>query len=194
MQPQDPFAPQPQQPQSPQPTPQFQPPQPQQMPLTDPAFNPQATQQPSFAQPPVVASVEDPGKSLSLAGVITGVLIPIVGIPLSVIGMMKSKKAGYSGKLGVVGIFVGIASFVLSVILTIAVPLILASSLNDSAISTDEINTAKEEINNDFENEYGISEENVDYQLLGKCVAAKGVDYNSEEAVQQANKECLAEQ
>ena len=50
----------------------------------------------------------DPGKSLSIIGIILGVLLPPIGLLLSIIGISQSKKAGHRGTIGVLGVVVGI--------------------------------------------------------------------------------------
>lgn len=57
---------------------------------------------------------------MSIAGIICGVLVPVVGLILSIIGRNKSKQAGFDGKLGTIGLIVSIVFIVLWIIGAIA--------------------------------------------------------------------------
>ncbi len=132
VQPQQPI--QPEQPLSQQPMP------PQQQ------FNPAAN---NVAQPayPSAAYGVDPGKSLSLAGLVVAIVLPIVGIPMAAIGMTKSKSAGYSGKLGKIGIIVGIISAIVISILAFVLPYIAAKNATDDfREATSSLNAPKDTI------------------------------------------------
>lgn len=81
---------------------------------------------PGYApQPPLpgVAPVENPGQGYGIAGIILGVLaIWPVGLPLSIVSMVKSSKANASKTLGIVGLVLNIlASLATVFILLIAI-------------------------------------------------------------------------
>ncbi|MFL0410245.1 hypothetical protein ACH0AH_03605 [Microbacterium paludicola] len=72
----------------------------------------QYPQQPGYP----AAGPVDPGRGMSIAGIICGVLVPVVGLILSIIGRNKSKQAGFDGKLGTIGLIVSIVFIVLWII------------------------------------------------------------------------------
>ena len=92
------------------------------------------TQDPAAAAA-ATPGADDPGKILSIVGLITAIFTPLIGIILSAVGMQKSKKAGYSGKLGLAGIIVGIAVIVLVILTFVIIFLITASAVNNTASS-----------------------------------------------------------
>jgi hypothetical protein len=101
-------------------------------------FTSPAPQDQQMAPQPQV-STEDPGKTLSILGICL-FIIPIIGISLSIIGMMKSKGSGYSGKLGKIGVGVNIASIVLSLLFFVVFPILFAKhavdQLSNSQVTT----------------------------------------------------------
>lgn len=177
MQPQNQFdpsanqPPQPQQPTSPPPTP----PQPvQQANAPVPPTNLGQPQQPLAT--PTQAYNADPGKTLSTVGLITGIFVPIAGIPISAFGMSKSKRAGFDGKLGKTGIIVGSISAALGIILFIVMTIISLTTANtildkaskDLGVSSDGKNNFS--ISSDkeaFGVKYGMSRTDVE-KVLGK--------------------------
>jgi hypothetical protein len=121
--------------------PQAMPPQPQTFvpegAVPDPSASQQAyaasQPQPQYQQlapEPAAFGAQDPGKTLSLIGIFL-FIIPIIGISLSIVGMMKSKQAGYNGKLGKIGIGVNIASIVLSFIVFVVLPVVFTKNAAD---------------------------------------------------------------
>jgi len=183
MQPQDPYDP------NQQPQPQPQPPVPPQP--VAPADAPVVGQTPYPQQPAAV--MEDPGKTLSLVGVIVAIFIPIVGIPLAAVGMSKSKSAGYSGKLGLAGIIVGAVSILLTLVLTVVVPLMLANSLSDKVKEGASNSLNSSSPSTDDSSTDSSSSAKPDFMKLGECITAKGVDPNDLDAYTKASEECRAE-
>lgn len=171
-------------------------PQPQQ-PEQVPPVNPPIMSQPQYAQP---APTEDPGKTLSLVGVITAVFIPIVGIPLAAVGMSKSKGAGYSGKLGLAGIIVGVVSILLSLVVFIALPIMAANSLKDqykqdggSSLDSSPQETELPADSTETTPSSGSSSSSKPSAItMGECMQAKNVDPNDFDAYLKASKECEA--
>ena len=77
--------------------PQYQP-QPQYTPLPQPQYT-----QPQQPQPPTAQT--DPGKTLGIVGFIFAfVFLHAIGLPVSIMGYVKSKKAGFKNPLAVAGI------------------------------------------------------------------------------------------
>lgn len=63
---------------------------------------------------PVVAN--DPGKTIGIVGFALSFVIGLAGLILSIIGYVKSKKAGYNNGLALAGIIIGAVSTVISII------------------------------------------------------------------------------
>lgn len=122
----------------------------------------------------------DPGKNLSLIGLIL-FLMPIIGIPLSVIGMSKSKKAGYSGKLGQTGIIAGIIGIVVITIFSIVFPFIFLKAVTNTGVNERQQTT--EQRTQDAQARIKVAE----------CVIEKGVDASDGDAYARATRECEAE-
>ena len=57
-----------------------------------------------------------PGKGLGIAGLILAILIPLVGLILSIIAKSQSKKAGYKNGPATAGIWISIVLMVLGAI------------------------------------------------------------------------------
>lgn len=128
-QPQQPAQAQPWQPATPVSTPEPQPttqPETQAQPEAAPATveQPQATpqppqpQQPVFTQPQVAQPLQpahDPGKVFSILGLVFAfIALQLPGLILSIIGLKKSKKAGFPTTLAVVGIILNILFMVIT--------------------------------------------------------------------------------
>ncbi|HEX7484072.1 MAG TPA: hypothetical protein VF281_02880 [Candidatus Saccharimonadales bacterium] len=91
-----------------------------------PAFVPQ--QQPSYQAP----AVANPGKGLGIAGFILAFFVPIVGLPLSIVAFLKSKKANMKNGLALAGIILNSVFLVVGVAI-IAMSIIAFGSLKNSA-------------------------------------------------------------
>ncbi|QAY62971.1 hypothetical protein ET495_06630 [Xylanimonas allomyrinae] len=83
-------------------------------------------------QPMYASSVEDPGKTLGLVGLIGAFVAPLVGLICSIIGYNKSKKAGFDNKLALWGIIVSAAFTVISLL---ACLLLLLGAVADASAS-----------------------------------------------------------
>jgi hypothetical protein len=129
-QPQQPAQAQPWQPAAPVNTPEPQPttqPETQAQPEAAPATveQPQAApqppqpQQPVFTQPQVAQPLQpahDPGKVFSILGLVFAfIALQLPGLILSIIGLKKSKKAGFPTTLAVVGIILNILFMVITI-------------------------------------------------------------------------------
>ena len=80
------------------------------------------------AGPPAAPPADFPGKTLGIVGLVLAVLIPLVGLIVSIIAQNQSKAAGYPNKLAKIGLIVGIVLTVLIVILYITVFAVAFSS------------------------------------------------------------------
>jgi hypothetical protein len=79
------------------------------------------------AQINIAPSAVDPGKKLSIIGIVLAFLVPIAGIVVSIIAKNTSKKAGYNNKLAVRGLIVSIVFTVISLMVGI---LLMLSAIN----------------------------------------------------------------
>ena len=80
---------------------------------------PQAPTAPTYGPPAVQGPV--PGKTMGIVGLILAFLLPLVGLILSIIAVVQSKKAGVKNTPGVIGIIVGALFTVLALVFIIVV-------------------------------------------------------------------------
>ncbi len=86
---------------------------------------------PPPAPQPAAAPADFPGKQLGLVGLILAILVPLVGLIISVVANNQSKAAGYPNQLAKIGIIVGAILTVLGaigIILSIVLPLALVGA------------------------------------------------------------------
>lgn len=117
-----------------QPQPQYQP-QPEFTPPTPPA----QPQYPQPEQPQTTVPSTDPGKTLGIVGfVFAFIFLHAIGLPLSIAGYVKSKKAGFSNPLALAGIILN------SIFLVLLVPFILLGAITAISYSgiTDRANNS----------------------------------------------------
>ena len=74
-----------------------------------PQYN--APQQPGAALP-----ADYPGKTLGLVGLILAIVVPLVGLIISLVAQKQSKDAGYPNQLAKIGVIIGIILVVLGII------------------------------------------------------------------------------
>lgn len=68
---------------------------------------------------PVGVSASNPGKGFGIAGIILGVLMMwAIGLPLSIVSLVKSKKAHASSVLGIIGLVLNILAILGSIAIT----------------------------------------------------------------------------
>lgn len=82
-------------------------------------------------QQPAAAPADFPGKQLGLVGLILAILVPLVGLIISVVANNQSKAAGYPNQLAKIGIIIGAILTVLGaigIILSIVLPLALVGA------------------------------------------------------------------
>ncbi len=92
-------------------------PNPAPQPETNPMPDQPLQSQPVMAQPVPTANpaAEDPGKSLSVFGLILAFLVPLAGLIVSIVAASKSKKAGFKNGTAKLGIILSIIFTVLSI-------------------------------------------------------------------------------
>lgn len=57
-----------------------------------------------------------PGKTLGLVGLILAIVVPLVGLILSIVAQNQSKAAGYPNQLAKIGVIIGAILLVLGII------------------------------------------------------------------------------
>jgi|GEM_PF-704050 len=150
MYPNDPSTP-PEQPEQPNPVPvqsEFESTQPQPEP-TQPQVVEQPAQQPVYtpAQPDYQApAATNPGKGLGIAGFILAFFFPLVGLPLSIVGFLKSKKAGMKNGLALAGIILNVIS-ILATILFIIITITAYNGIQQRANTSTAQSSAQSVVN-----------------------------------------------
>jgi hypothetical protein len=88
------------------------------MPATQEPMTASPTPQPAMGAPMAapVASGQNPGHGMGIAGLVLAFLAPLIGLILSIIAMNKSKKAGMKNGLALAGIIVGSINVVVGLI------------------------------------------------------------------------------
>ena len=81
------------------------------------------------APAPAPAPADFPGKQLGLVGLILAILVPLVGLIISVVANNQSKAAGYPNQLAKIGIIVGAILTALGAIWIVISIVISAASL-----------------------------------------------------------------
>ena len=84
------------------------------------------------AQPPA----DYPGKTLGIVGLILAILLPLVGLIISIVAQSQSKKAGYPNGLAKAGIIVGAILTALGIIFSIIYFVAIAAALNSGVVTT----------------------------------------------------------
>jgi Tfp pilus assembly major pilin PilA len=108
-----------------------QPDTPQQGSEPAPTASAATAQTPQIAPPtiqpvaPVQRPTEDPGKLFSILGLVGAfIFLQIPGLILSIIGLKKSKKAGYPATLGIIGICLNVVTMIASIGILAAITLV----------------------------------------------------------------------
>lgn len=78
------------------------------------------------------APADYPGKTLGLVGLILSILLPLIGLILSIVARSQSKKVGVDNKLAKIGIIIGAILTVLGLIGVIVNIAVLAPMLANS--------------------------------------------------------------
>ena len=82
------------------------------------------------AGPPSAAPADFPGKTLGIVGLVLAILVPLVGLIVSIIANNQSKAAGYPNKLAKIGIIVSIVLMVLGLVIGVISAIIGAGAAN----------------------------------------------------------------
>ncbi|GAB3537120.1 hypothetical protein GCM10027403_20240 [Arthrobacter tecti] len=71
--------------------------------------HPAPTGDPGMRYPSAPQPAPDPGRSLGIAGFVLSLLIPVsaIGLILSIIALVQSRKAGRKNKLALAGVIIG---------------------------------------------------------------------------------------
>ncbi|ARJ06469.1 hypothetical protein GCM10010988_17240 [Cnuibacter physcomitrellae] len=88
-----------------------------------------------------------PGKTLGIVGLILAILIPLVGLILSIVARVQSKKAGYKNTLATAGIIVGAVLIALYIILWIVIAIAAASAIGGAVEMCQQLGPGTWEIN-----------------------------------------------
>ncbi len=83
--------------------------------------------------PPVPAGVNYPGKMLGIAGLIAAFPFGLIGLILSIVAFVQSRKAGYQNVPAIVGIVVGAVTLLVFTAVVIVVGVMLASIIGQCA-------------------------------------------------------------
>lgn len=67
-------------------------------------------------QQPAALPADYPGKTLGLVGLILAIVVPLVGLILSIVAQNQSKAAGYPNQLAKIGVIIGAILLVLGII------------------------------------------------------------------------------
>lgn len=65
---------------------------------------------------PSEPTAEDPGRTIGIIGLVLAILIPLIGLVVSIVARSKSKKAGHKNGLALAGIFVSLALIVVTIV------------------------------------------------------------------------------
>lgn len=124
MYPNDPSTPpeQPEQPNTPAAQPEFESTQQPTAPVQSQPVEPvQQQPEPAYAPPAQqqypAQNADNPGKGLGIAGFILAFFFPLVGLPLSIVGFIKSKKAGLKNGLALAGIILNSISLLAGILM-----------------------------------------------------------------------------
>lgn len=71
-----------------------------------------------------------PGKTLGIVGLILAIIMPLVGLIISIVAQSQSKKAGYPNKMAKVGVIVGAILVVLGIIGGIIYAIIIGMAIS----------------------------------------------------------------
>ncbi|GAB4084245.1 hypothetical protein GCM10028784_08750 [Myceligenerans cantabricum] len=99
------------------------------MTYSDSGQPPQAPQ--SYGQP--MAGAEDPGKTMGVVGLVLAILLPLVGLIVSIIARNKSKEAGFQNGMAKAGIIVSIVLMALGIIVGVVVGIVGAGAIGQLA-------------------------------------------------------------
>ena len=86
--------------------------------------------------PQAPAPADFPGKTLGIVGLVLAILLPLVGLIISIVANSQSKKAGYPNGLAKAGIIVGAILTALGVIVIIINIIAVAAAVNSGVVTT----------------------------------------------------------
>jgi hypothetical protein len=100
-----------------------------------PAYVPQQASQPQ-------SQTQDPGKGLGIAGFILAFFFPFIGIILSIVGYVKSKRAGFKNGLALAGIILNSVFLVLGTVILALVTMVAYAGIQQRANTASAATTA----------------------------------------------------
>jgi hypothetical protein len=107
----------------------------------------QPVDNPGFQSPPLTpAPVDNPGKTFGIISVVLGVLTMwLVGLPLAIMSLVKSKRAKVSALWGIIGVVVNSLALVVSVILAIVIVVAVANTDDNKSKSNNSLSSTNSE-------------------------------------------------
>ncbi len=107
----------------------------------------QPVDNPSFQPTPLnSAPADNPGKTLGIISVVLGVLAMwLVGLPLAIMSLVKSKRAKVSALWGIIGVVVNSLALVVSVILVIVMVVAVVSADDNKSKSSKSLSPTSSE-------------------------------------------------
>jgi hypothetical protein len=85
------------------------------------------SQQPVAPQPSPVSSNDDPGRTLGILSLIFAFILPIIGIIVGIVGLRKSKAAGYKNNVALAGLII---SFITTVLILVTMAIAVPTAIN----------------------------------------------------------------
>ena len=85
--------------------------------------------------PQAPAPADFPGKTLGIVGLVLAILLPLVGLIISIVANSQSKKAGYPNGLAKAGIIVGAILTALGVIFWIIWAVAMGAAISSGVTS-----------------------------------------------------------
>ena len=77
---------------------------------------------------PTTGVAEDPAKTLSIVGLVLAIVVPLVGLIISIVARKQSRQAGFDNGMAKAGIIVGAILTVLGLIVAIINIVIIVSA------------------------------------------------------------------
>lgn len=83
-------------------------------------------------QQPSAPAGDYPGKTLGIVGLVLAIILPLVGLIISIVASSQSKKAGYSNGIAKAGIIVGAILVALGIIVSIFYCIAVGAALSNA--------------------------------------------------------------
>ena len=90
------------------------------------------TQQPEYPSGPAAPPASYPGKTLGIVGLVLAIVGGgLLGLILSIVALVQSKKAGFKNTPALVGVIIGAIVTVIAIVSIIAFVVLARSAIND---------------------------------------------------------------